>query len=266
MRRTLRPAWIGLACFATLLVPAAGRGGEREIPPAFAPLEYLVGSWKGQGVAKADRVRGWTEVHAWAWTFIDGKPVGMTVAFEGAKQLKGGSLAYDEARKRYVLTVEPAEGSDGEAAESIVYEGTLDASRKLLTLDRQGVPAGKPAERLTLRANSNYLRYTLGFEHRSGRSGPFSRPVEVGLTKEGETFAAGGSTVERPKCVVTGGAAGETVSYEGKSLPLCCSGCRDEFLESPEKYIKKAAAEPAPSRDAEAKPAPERRPRGGDDF
>ena len=31
------------------------------------------------------------------------------------------------------------------------------------------------------------------------------------------------------------------MSYQGKSFPLCCTGCRDEFNESPEKYIKKLA-------------------------
>jgi hypothetical protein len=32
-----------------------------------------------------------------------------------------------------------------------------------------------------------------------------------------------------------------SVSYQGKSYPICCTGCRDEFNENPEKYVKKAA-------------------------
>ena len=32
-----------------------------------------------------------------------------------------------------------------------------------------------------------------------------------------------------------------TVSYQGKSFPVCCTGCRDEFNDNPEKYVKKAA-------------------------
>ena len=31
-----------------------------------------------------------------------------------------------------------------------------------------------------------------------------------------------------------------TVSYQGKSYPLCCSGCRDEFNDNPGKYVQKA--------------------------
>jgi hypothetical protein len=32
-----------------------------------------------------------------------------------------------------------------------------------------------------------------------------------------------------------------TVSYMGVSYPLCCTGCRDEFNENPQKYLKKLA-------------------------
>ena len=84
--------------------------------------------------------------------------------------------------------------------------------------------------------------------------------IEVGLTKEGESLAAGSTSTERPKCIVTGGAATMTLSYQGRTFPICCTGCRDEFNENPEKYIKKASlllgseagksktGQPAPSR------------------
>jgi YHS domain-containing protein len=40
---------------------------------------------------------------------------------------------------------------------------------------------------------------------------------------------------------VTGGAAAMTLTYQGRSFPICCTGCRDEFNENPEKYLKKAS-------------------------
>ena len=50
-----------------------------------------------------------------------------------------------------------------------------------------------------------------------------------------------------------------TITYNGQTFPICCTGCRDEFNENPEKYIKKAslmaqsrgtkkAGQPAPTR------------------
>ena len=32
-----------------------------------------------------------------------------------------------------------------------------------------------------------------------------------------------------------------SVTFEGKTFPLCCSGCLGEFNDNPEKYVKKAA-------------------------
>jgi YHS domain-containing protein len=254
-----------LLAFAVVLplLAVSASADDREIPAPLAPLEYLVGSWKGQGVNQEDpsqRVRGWTETHAWAWIFADGHPVGMSVALENSRTLKAGKLVYDAAREVYVLTAEPTEG-DGQA----VYEGTLDKTGKLLTLDREGVPAGMPAERITIRANANYVRYTLNAERRTSRAGSFRKVLETGLTKEGETFAAGSNQTEKPRCVVTGGAAAMSLTYQGKTYPICCSGCRDEFLESPEKYLKKLAARPTDSPRDEKQPSPPKRSSGDDD-
>src|SRR5436309_1341438 len=81
-------------------------GGLRDIPQAFAPFEYLVGRWKGQGVHKekgANQFRGWAETHSWAWIFTNGKPSGLSVTIDGGKVLATGKLSYDPARKRYRL-------------------------------------------------------------------------------------------------------------------------------------------------------------------
>ena len=77
-----------------------------DIPAAFAPFEYLLGGWKGQGIPKDDpakQFRGWTETHSWAWIFVKGKPAGLSVTIEGGKVLATGKLTYDVARKRYHL-------------------------------------------------------------------------------------------------------------------------------------------------------------------
>lgn len=241
--------------------------GGREIPPRFAPLEYLIGSWKGQGVSRDDpalRFRGWTETHSWAWSFADGKPTGLTLKAEGSKLLSTAALSFDEDRQVYRLKAQTV----GPKKESAIYEGALDESGKLLTLDRVGLNADGPGQRLTLRPNANAIRYTLGIERAAPRSTRFTRSIEVGLTKEGETFAAGSSATEAPKCLITGGAATLTVSYKGQTYPICCSGCRDEFLENPEKYVKKASLRsPSPTADDKpAKPAPKQPRRNDDPF
>jgi YHS domain-containing protein len=227
-------AMLGGAGTVTVTVAAGAEG--REIPEPFAPFEHMIGSWKGQGIPAANRLKGWPETHQWAWKFAKGVPVGMSVVLVGDKTLAKAELTVDAAGKQYRL-----EGTDPEG-KAVVYAGAYGgtSSSKMLTLDRVGdTSAGK--ERLVIWPYSNMIRYALWLERQDPGAPQFKRVIEVGLTKEGEAFAAGGSATDLPKCVITGGAATMTVSYQGKTYPLCCSGCRDEFNDNPEKYVKKAS-------------------------
>ncbi len=233
---------VSSACRAAAAVPVD------EVPAAFAPFEHMVGGWKGTAAPTANRVKGWAESHGWAWKFASGKPVGMTVTFEGDKTLARGQLTFDEAARKYHL-----DGTDP-AGKPVAFLGSLSADGKTLTLDRVGAaPEGK--DRLIIRPNSNKIRYTLQLDRQEPGAPQYRSVIGVGLTKEGESFAAGGGGADLPKCILTGGAASMTVSFGGKSYPVCCTGCRDEFNDNPEKYAKKAdLARPEPGKPA-AKPA-----------
>ncbi len=127
----------------------------------------------------------------------------------------------------------------------LVFEGTLDKSGKYLVLDhtesRGKTGKSKGTMRLSIWPNANFIRYTMAHDLKEPGSVQFTRLIEVGLTRDGESLAGVASASERPKCIVTGGAATMTLSYQGRTFPICCTGCRDEFNENPEKYIKKAS-------------------------
>jgi YHS domain-containing protein len=226
-------------------------GPADEVPTAFLPFEHMVGGWKGTAAPTVNKVKGWQESHGWAWKFDKGRPIGMSLTLEGDKAIAKGLLTFDASAKKYHL-----DGTDP-AGKPIRYVGSLSADGKTLTLDRVGPPAeGK--DRLVVRPNSNRIRYTLQIDRQEPGAPQFKNVISVGLTKEGESFAAGGGGADLPKCIMTGGASTMTVSYQGKTYPVCCSGCRDEFNDNPEKYAKKAelAARSAPGKGKAAeKPA-----------
>jgi YHS domain-containing protein len=236
-----------LACTADSGPAAQTRDDEapaRDIPAAFAPLEYLVGEWKGQGIPKdnsAQQFRGWSEKHAWAWIFDKGKPSALSFTIDGGKFLASGKLTFIPERKVYRL-----EGKEADTRHTAIsFEGKFDDSGKLLVLERvrkkeKSAPEGD-SMRISLRPNANFLRYTMTQDLKPAGAVQFARAVEVGVTKEGETFAAGAAATERPKCIVTGGQATLSVTFEGQTFPLCCSGCLGEFNDNPQKYVKKAA-------------------------
>ena len=234
--------------------------GPREIPEAFAPFEYLVGRWNGHGVPKdnsSQKFRGWDEKHTWAWKFAKGKPVGLTLGIEGGKILAGGTLTYDPSQKIYRLDgIEP-----GSAGAHLVFEGKLDKTGKHLELDHteagRGAGKTKGTMRLSVWPNANFIRYTMAHDLKEAGSVRFTHLYEIGLTKDGESLGGTGSAAERPKCIVTGGTATMTLSYQGRTFQICCSGCKDEFEENPEKYIKKASLLAASqSAKTGSKPAP----------
>jgi hypothetical protein len=266
-------AALSIACAmasGSLALAAEDTPESREIPAAFAPFEYLVGQWKGQGIPKdksAEQFRGWTETHSWAWMFQKGKPSGLSVTIEGGKLLASGKVSFDPARKLYRL-----EGTGPKpSGEAIAFEGKLDASGKQLLLERvapRGEPAGDAgAIRVSIRPNGNFIRYTMTEERKSPGAVQYSKVFEINAGKVGETFAAGSAATERPKCIVTGGAATMTVSFEGQTFQVCCSGCVGEFNDNPQKYVKKAAlllSNSQAGKGRQGQPAP-RRVRGRDD-
>jgi len=222
-----------------------GEAESRAIPPAFVARDYLIGRWNGHGVPKdspAKQFRGWDEKHTWAWMFAQGKPVGLSLTIAGGKVLMSGKLTYDGTRKRYHL-----EGTQPAPAGKISFEGTLDKSGKYLVLDHV-VAGAKSAKspgkmRLSIWPNANFIRYTMAHDLQEPGSTQFNHLMEVGLTRDGESLGAGAtaSSSEPAKCIVTGGTATTTVSYQGRTFPVCCSGCADEFNENPGKYLKKAS-------------------------
>lgn len=267
MPRAVRPAVLAFAALAAIRSSApaqddASASSGYDVPPALAPFEHIVGPWKGQGIPTANKLRGWPERHLWAWAFADGKPVALTVEFEGSKILARARLTHQGDQYRL-------EGTDADG-NPVAYTGALDDKKQNLTLEREAPLPDGARQRLILRLNSNQIRYLIWDERQPKGGTRFARAAEMQMGKEGESFAAGAAAANVPKCIITGGAATLSVTYNGRSYPVCCTGCRDEFEADPERWLKKlaarggAAGSPAPAPAPAADSAPEPRPSDGD--
>ena len=245
---------------AVAAVVSAASPADEEVPAPFARFESMVGGWKGTAQPAANRFKGWQEKHSWAWKFAKGTPVGMTLTIEGGKVFTKGELTFDPKSGRYTLAATDSAGKP------ITFSGTSTADAKGLVLDRTN-PTSEGKERLTIRPNSSGIRYTMLLDVEPPGAPQYKNTLQVGLTKEGESFAAGGEAANLPKCILTGGSASMSVTFNGKSYPVCCTGCRDEFNENPEKYVARAEAKAAAGGD---KPAPAAKPaaasRGASEF
>ena len=183
----------------------------------------LVGTWRGTGVPvgsqEEQRKNFWVESLACEWKF-KGSDAWLVLAFDKSKHFRSGELRFVPEKNTYRLTLKTTDDK---------------------TLDLRGELKGK---NLALESDDGATRlvFTLLHENRflyrkevrpEGKS-VYAKVFQVGATKEGVPFAVG----SQPECIVTGGLGTSTVSYQGKTYYVCCSGCRDEFNADPAKYVR----------------------------
>ena len=205
---------------------------------ALQPFNVLVGSWKGSGAPEGtrdERLAGaWEETIAWEWKFKE-QDACLTLTFTKGKHFTKGELHYTpetDGSPRFTLTLT---GTDKSTA---TFAGTLDEKGKVLTLTRTDGPAKEEQRLVFSLLHDNRHLYRL--ETRPANTTvAFTRKYQVGATKEGVAFADVPKGLE---CIVSGGKGTMKVTYKGKDYYVCCSGCRDEFKENPEKYIKEFEA------------------------
>lgn len=192
------------------------------------PLNILVGSWKGTGTPEGtpeERQKGhWVETVSCEWQF-KGDDAWLTLAFDKGKHFVRGEIRQVPDKEDIQLTLETVD------KEKLVYTGTLKG--KQVTAERE-IAASKLVERFTFSLlHDNRITYRVETRPASGTL--ITRKYLVGMTKEGVPFVDVGAS-ER-ECIVSGGLGTMTVTHEGKTYYVCCSGCRDEFKANPAKYV-----------------------------
>jgi hypothetical protein len=114
---------------------------------------------------------------------------------------------------------------------TLTYEGELKDKR--LTVERTDEQTKDTHTLILSLLHSNRILYRV--ERKPAGQEFAVKEYQVGATKEGEAFA--NNDLGGPECVVSGGLGKIRVTYQGKTYYVCCTGCRDEFNESPEKYV-----------------------------
>ena len=209
--------------------PANPDNGDRAAArEALEEFNSLIGGWRGVGQVRRGSNRGaWFETAEWVWRIKSEVPA-LTYEVDKGRQLKTATLTYDPAKEMFHLA---AVSPDDEERK---YSGKIEDDKLVLesTADADGT-----VHRITI-TRLNEKRTLVLFQKRSDSQTRFSRVAEVGYTREGTKLAevGGGS----PQCIVTGGKGTSTIEYKGKTYYLCCSGCREAFLEDPEGIIAEA--------------------------
>jgi YHS domain-containing protein len=214
--------------YGKLQKPAAKDAAKAKA--ALQELQDFIGLWNLEGTQKAGgKTDAWKEKVNWGWKFKDGDAWIAVDFTEGkGKYFAAGDLRYDVPRKKYALKLTTADKND------LLFEGTI--VRGDLKLEGKDAKTGD-VHRLTINTLAEGIRMQIKYEKQDGGKGLFSNVFAMNGNKDGQSIAGG---TKKPECIVSGGAATISVSFQGKPYFVCCSGCRDEFNANPEKYVAAA--------------------------
>lgn len=225
-----------LSCWLAIAMAVAG-ADPTTAKDALKACNLVVGTWKGTGTQEAVRPAKdksfWNEVIAWEWQF-KGEDVWLKMTIDKGKFYSQGELRYLVDKKTYQMIAKTTDG------DSMTFTGTPSIGKTketILTLERTDDKT-KETERLVFTL-LHHNRYLYRFETKAEGATSFVRKYQVGATKEGVAFA---DVPTGPECIVSGGRGSMTVTHNGKTYYVCCSGCRDAFKDEPEKYIKEFEA------------------------
>jgi hypothetical protein len=210
-----------LGLFAATASPADKPEQAKE---ALKALNDFVGQWKGSGETKSGKSELWKETAEWAWD-LKGPDPALKFKVEGGKQFSEGTLTYLPDKKKYQLTAKTADKKEQ------VYTGEIKAKRLILTYDDADT---KDKYTVEMSTNNDGARFVYNVAVQKKSVGLTRKLVEVGLSKEGAALAGG----KKNECIITGGLGTIAVSYAGKTYYVCCTGCRDEFMANPKKYVE----------------------------
>jgi YHS domain-containing protein len=192
----------------------SGDGKTPSAKEALQPFNTLIGKWKGTGEPKgpgSEKTDFWIESMDWEWQF-KGNDAWLKVVFEKSRNFISGELRFDPVAKNFQLTLRTP------AKDSLVFVGAVKDTTA--TFERQ---VKEEAQRIVFSLlHPNRILYR--FDVRAPGRTLFAQQYRVGATKEGVTTP---------------------VTYQGATYYVCCSGCRIEFNENPEKYIKEYQAKKA---------------------
>lgn len=237
-----RALWISAVCL--LLLGADQPDLRQSDTEALAPAATFVGQWRGVGQVRRGSSDGaWLEKCAWAWKFSkDHAELAITSA--DGKYIRSAALRPAATAGKFEFAVVTADEKELTYLGGFTEDGQLVVDAAEAEAEKLDLPP-----RFTFRQVAGGKRLLVQLQRPVGGGDLFTRVAEIGYTRIGSTF---GKDASQPECIVTGGLGTSTVTFQGKTYYVCCTGCRDFFNENPQQAIdeyqaklakRKAAAE-----------------------
>ncbi|HEY2249855.1 MAG TPA: hypothetical protein VGH74_02300 [Planctomycetaceae bacterium] len=232
--------------------PKARLTGEkrlRAVIAALQPLQILLGDWRWITNKEFGGTKKAAEDLKWVWDFkTDETQPSLTATSDLHPYFKQIWLTYLPDDDKFKAT---AQAPDGQRR---VFLGTWTEGgepkeesdgKKIQHTFKMQLNQTSPAEGDQWQLVMNQLdnnQYLTNLTRRPATGKQYGPLDVVRQQRLGTSFAVADSDNPGPKCIISGGLGTMSVSYKGKSYPVCCSGCAAAFNDDPEKWLAKLAA------------------------
>ena len=250
-KRTLAPLTLGgsgdSASTAAIEAPASDAREVDAIIDRLKPLQVLLGNWRGTTRREIEGFKA-VDMHGWVWDLQTDPRQPALVMSSGGKSpyVREARVTWLADVDEFLLTVTSPDdqhrvfaGAFSKPVEDVAGDdGKLQRTFALRFTQIEPADA-KEQFQYTFNQQENN-RYLLEIEKKRGKAA-FRRFDTVSTQREGTSFALSDSDYGEKTCIISAGLGTMSVSYQGRTYWVCCSGCKAAFEEDPERWIKRAA-------------------------
>jgi hypothetical protein len=227
----------------------SGETRSRAVISALQPLQILLGDWRWITNKEFGGSKKAAEDLKWVWDFrTDDTQPSLTATSDVHPYFKQLWLTYFPDDEKFKATVKSPDG------QTRVFFGTWtdggepkeeSDGRKVQHTFKMQLSQVSPEDGDQWSLVINQLdnnQYLTNLTRRPPTGKQFGPLDVIRQQRLGTSFAVADSDNPGPKCIISGGLGTMSVSYKGKSYPVCCSGCAAAFNDDPEKWLAKLAA------------------------
>ena len=223
--------------------PAAAGGKlmlSEEKMDSLKPLQVLLGKWRGITAKNYDGMKQIVETD-WVWDFTNEDNPSLKLVATDSPHFKELKLTINE-ENQMIMTRTDVEGDVTEMVGEFqapvkdeLQDGDIpQRTYKLQFTETEASDEGQMWQITFNQQNNNRLLFELS---RKRGAGKFFRFDTLACQREGTSFAPSDEGYDEKTCIISQGLGTMTVSYQGKTFWVCCTGCRDAFNDDPEKWI-----------------------------
>jgi hypothetical protein len=226
-----------------------GETRSRAVISALQPLQILLGNWRWITNKEFGGMKKAGEDLKWVWDFqTDDTQPSLTATsavhpyfqqvwltyLPDDEKFKATAKTPDDQTRVFLGTWtdggEPKEESDGKKVQHTFK----------MQLSQISPEDGDQWQLVVNQLDNN--QYLTNLTRRPATGKQYGPLDVIRQQRVGTSFAVADSDNPGPKCIISGGLGSMTVTYKGKSYPVCCSGCAAAFNDDPEKWLAKLAA------------------------